>query len=142
MATLQQMQALLDGPALVPPPGIKPNFVNPENQTRYFVLTIVLTVTVSTFALLMRVYTKTCLIRKVGWEDCTLYLASNHDGDPDCCRYIDFGVLPVHRLLHSYLSIDQGWGRRTSMGSTAQSLELHTLCKSSNQVNAKLPNVH
>ena len=72
MATTQQMQVLLDGPAMVPPSGIEPNFANPENETRYFVLTVVLTIAVSTFAFLMRVYTKTCLIRKVGWEDCML----------------------------------------------------------------------
>ena len=72
MATPQQMQALLDGPAMVPPSGIEPNFANPENKTGYFVLTVVLTVTISTLAFLMRVYTKTCLIRKVGWEDCML----------------------------------------------------------------------
>ncbi|KAG7001877.1 hypothetical protein G7Y79_00030g064100 [Physcia stellaris] len=68
------MQVLLDGPAMVPPSGIEPNFVNPENETRYFVLTVVLTITVSTFAFLMRVYTKTFLIRKAGWEDYTLIL--------------------------------------------------------------------
>ena len=73
MATPQQIQALLDGPAMAPPSGIEPDFVNPENLTRYFVLTVVLTVMVSTLAFLMRVYTKTCLIRKVGWEDCMLY---------------------------------------------------------------------
>ena len=105
-------------------------------------LTVVLTMTVSTFALLMRVYTKTCLIRKVGLEDCMLYFVSNHDRDPDCCRYTDFGVLLVYRVLRSYVSNNQGWGRCTSMGSTAQSLDLRTLCKSSNDVNAKLPNIH
>ena len=122
------MQALLDGPAMVPPSGVEPNFVNPENKTRYFVLTVVLTMTVSTFAFLMRGYTKTCLIRKVGWEDCMLYLVSKFDKDPDCCRYTGFGVPLVYRLLRSYVSVNQGWRRRTSMGYTTQSLDPYTLC--------------
>ena len=71
MATPQQRNDLLNGPAAAPPSGIAPNFVNPENNYVYFVLTIVLTVTISTLALLMRIYTKNFIIRKVGWEDCT-----------------------------------------------------------------------
>ena len=142
MATPQQMQALLDGPAMVPPSGIEPNFVNPENKTRYFVLTVVLTMVVSTSAFLMRVYTKTRLIRKVGWEDCMLCFTLYFDKDPDHCRYTDFGVSLVHRLLRSYISINQGWGRRTSMGYTTQSLDPHTLRTSSNDYDAKLPNIH
>ena len=51
----------------------EPNFVDPENKTNYFILTVVLTMIVSTLAFLMRVYTKACIIRKVGWEDCTPY---------------------------------------------------------------------
>ena len=33
-------------------------------------LTVVLAVTISTLALLMRMYTKVRIICKVGWEDC------------------------------------------------------------------------
>ncbi len=70
MANTQQLQALLNGPAMAPPPAVEPNFVNPKNEFVYFVLTIVLTVTISTLALLVRMYTKISIIRKVGWEDC------------------------------------------------------------------------
>lgn len=76
METSRHMQALLSGPAKAPPLGIKPNFDNPQNQSANFVLTIVLTVTISTFALLIRMYTKIRIIRKVGWEDCTTIFLS------------------------------------------------------------------
>ncbi|KAL8724487.1 MAG: hypothetical protein Q9166_007921 [cf. Caloplaca sp. 2 TL-2023] len=74
MASQVQAQALLDGPAMAPPTGMKPNFTSPEDHHKLFVWTIVLTITVSTLALLMRMYTKIKIIRKVGWEDYTSIL--------------------------------------------------------------------
>lgn len=70
MVNSQQVQMILRGPAMAPPPGIEPNFVDPQSLYQYHVLTIVLTVAISTLALVMRIYTKRCIIRKVGAEDC------------------------------------------------------------------------
>lgn len=56
-------------PALELPPGIQPNFVNPEN--RGFVFVSVGTILFSLMALfyLVRIYTKILIIRKAGWDD-------------------------------------------------------------------------
>lgn len=77
MGTSQQTKALLEGPAAASPPGVESNFVDPENLSRYFVLTSVLAVAISTLATLMRMYTKIWIIQKVGWEDCTINSLSN-----------------------------------------------------------------
>ena len=57
-------------PALQPPAGIKSNFVNPED--RGYILDTVSTIL---FCLMVcffvnRVYTKLCIVRKAGWDDC------------------------------------------------------------------------
>ena len=70
MATDTVIPLLSNIPALAPPAGVVPNFVNPENQnvTIYVVLTISISVTM--LAVMTRIYTKAYIIRKIGWEDC------------------------------------------------------------------------
>lgn len=70
MTSQQHNQTLFDGPAMKPPTGVKPDFNHPANKQGYFILTFVLTVAVSTLAIIIRMYTKVRIIRKVGWEDC------------------------------------------------------------------------
>lgn len=65
-----KIQAKLNGPAMVPPPGITPNFVNPPNLNHIVVLTLVLCMVFSTLAVVMRMYTKLFIIRKTAFEDC------------------------------------------------------------------------
>lgn len=64
------LQEILDGPSLMPPPGVQPNFVNPSNiNTACFViLTIALFGT--TFAICVRMYTNWFILRSFNWEDC------------------------------------------------------------------------
>ncbi|KAF6238584.1 hypothetical protein HO173_003089 [Letharia columbiana] len=61
-------------PALQPPAGVQPNFVNPEDRGYILnsVATVLLCLMVSLFA--NRVYTKLFIIRKMGWDDlsCTI----------------------------------------------------------------------
>lgn len=61
-------------PALQPPAGVQPNFVNPEDRgyISNSVATVLLCLMVSLFA--NRVYTKLFIIRKMGWDDlsCTI----------------------------------------------------------------------
>ena len=70
MATNAEFQMKLDGPALAPPPGVRPNFVNPENLHAVIIAIVTLCVSISTFFFWMRMYTKLFIFRKTGWEDC------------------------------------------------------------------------
>ena len=68
--TAAQLQALLNGPAGPPPPGVTPNFVNPPNHTTLAIAVMTVGLTASTLVLLMRIYTKVYLIRSLALEDC------------------------------------------------------------------------
>ena len=62
-------EAFLDLPALPPPPGITPNFVNPPNlrAPAWSALQLVL----ATIAVAVRLYTKRFIVRRMLAEDCT-----------------------------------------------------------------------
>ena len=70
--TPDQVQALLDGPAGTPPPGMKPNFVDPPSLFTPIIVTLALTLFISTSALAMRIYTKLRIIKAWHLEDCIL----------------------------------------------------------------------
>ena len=56
-------------PGLEPPPGVKSNFVDPENRGP--ILIIICTILMS-FALILyanRIYVKTYIIRRITWDD-------------------------------------------------------------------------
>ena len=64
-------QTLLNGPAGLPPAGVLPNFENPpQNLASVFRVTAALALSFATVAVVIRVYTKRCLIRSMGYEDC------------------------------------------------------------------------
>ena len=64
-------QALLNGPAGLPPAGVLPNFENPpRNLASIFHATAALTLSFATVAVVIRTYTKRCLLRSMGYEDC------------------------------------------------------------------------
>ena len=67
-----KMQALLNGPAGVPPLGTVPNFENPANLEYITNPVLVLCLTVATIAVILRTYTRFFLIRSASLEDCTL----------------------------------------------------------------------
>ncbi|MCJ1262840.1 hypothetical protein MMC22_002710 [Lobaria immixta] len=69
-----EIQKLLNGPALTPPPGVIPNFVNPDNVFVGYVVTVVLCVSTSTLVFWMRMYTKIYILQQTGWEDYTALL--------------------------------------------------------------------
>lgn len=62
----------LNSPALPPPSGEEPNFVNPPNLNVLFYVVDVGCILISAVVLAIRLYTKACIIRKVVLEDCTL----------------------------------------------------------------------
>lgn len=67
-----KMEAILNGPAGTPPPGILPNFDDPSNQDIWVILTLTLAVTFATLAVWIRMYTKKFIIRSLTYEDCRL----------------------------------------------------------------------
>ena len=69
--TPAQLQALLDGPAVSPPPGVIPNFVDPPSLYPQIIVTLVLTLSIATLAVIIRVYTKLHVIKAWHLEDCT-----------------------------------------------------------------------
>lgn len=65
------IDAILDGPAMAPPPGVKPNFEHPENLSHPELAWLQLIV--ATAVVVMRVYTKLGVVRKMLAEDCESY---------------------------------------------------------------------
>jgi len=68
--TPEQLQRLLNGPASAPPAGVLPNFNAPSDLNKLFIATLILCISFSTSAILLRTYTKIFLIRSVAYEDC------------------------------------------------------------------------
>lgn len=64
------VEAKLNGPAMHPPPGVEPNFVDPPNLEHIFILVLTLCVSFSAIAVFLRMYTKLFILRKVAFEDC------------------------------------------------------------------------
>lgn len=62
-------------PALTPPPGVTPNFVNPYSQGRAIFITTGICVGFVTPAVTIRVFTKAYVIKRVNLEDCKLKVA-------------------------------------------------------------------
>lgn len=53
-----------------PPPGVTPNFINPESQGHLVVIVAAITLTFAVLAVLMRIYTRALIVRRLGWDDC------------------------------------------------------------------------
>ena len=54
-----------------PPPGVLPNFVDPESQQFLNVVTQSICLPVATILVVLRIYVKARVLRKLGWEDLT-----------------------------------------------------------------------
>ena len=63
-------QALLEGPAGLPPKGTTPNFANPPNLEAIFDATLALCLIAAAFVVFIRLYTKVFVIRSTACEDC------------------------------------------------------------------------
>ena len=69
-----ELQAFLDGPAGTPPAGILPNFHDPPNLDLIVIFTLAICVAATTFAVVIRMYTKKYLIRSWAFEDCETFI--------------------------------------------------------------------
>ena len=56
-------------PALAPPPGIEPNFVNPPSKGQTLIIFGSLILGLMLLFVGMRIYAKRCIIRQFSWDD-------------------------------------------------------------------------
>lgn len=75
-AMLADTSSLRQYPAGEPPPGISPDFLNPENQGPILVAVGGLMISFMIPLLINRIYTKTCIVRKFAWDDLTVSLSA------------------------------------------------------------------
>ena len=69
MATPAELAALQNYPLQPPPPGHVSNFDNPESRGSAIVALCSVFLGVMWPILLLRLYSKMCVIRKFGWDD-------------------------------------------------------------------------
>ena len=62
--------SILDEPALEPPSGVTPNFVDPPSLQNLYLTAAIPLLVVTSLAITARIYTKSVIIRKWMPEDC------------------------------------------------------------------------
>ena len=62
-------------PGLRPPPGVTPDFVNPEKYQNTIIATLVICLTVATIFTALLLYVKVFVIKSTALEDCEYRLA-------------------------------------------------------------------
>ncbi|KAF2798816.1 hypothetical protein K505DRAFT_357199 [Melanomma pulvis-pyrius CBS 109.77] len=67
-----EIQAFFEGPALKPPPGVKPNFANPEDLSDKFIIMCTVCAIITGLFVGMRFYTRYMLAKKIILEDVIL----------------------------------------------------------------------
>lgn len=63
------MDAILNGPAMAPPPGETSNFSNPPNENPMAIGVLVTMIVISTICVLVRLYARCYLLRKIQAEE-------------------------------------------------------------------------
>ena len=63
-------QVILDGPGMLPPTGVTPNFVNPPNHNRAAIAVAVVCLVFVSAATLSRIYSRVFITKKVELQDC------------------------------------------------------------------------
>lgn len=67
-----QQEAILNGPALAPPPGVIPNLDNPPNSNTLALAVGISCICVSTIAVVLGTYSKLRLMKNLHIEDCKI----------------------------------------------------------------------
>ncbi|KAH8434487.1 uncharacterized protein LDX57_012132 [Aspergillus melleus] len=70
----EEREALLKGPAATPPPGLQSNLTDPPNQKTASYTIIIFFGLLATFALIVRIYTRAFILRRVKVADYSLIL--------------------------------------------------------------------
>lgn len=68
--TPEQLQTLLNGPALGPPTGVLPNFTNPPNENTLGYALLIACASLCAIMVGIRVYAKAVCLKKMDIEDC------------------------------------------------------------------------
>ena len=87
------LRTLLEGPAASPPAGVVPDFDDTANLDIYVALSIPLCIAFATVAVILRMYTKTFILRVLAWEDCGFYFLSYDVAAFAYCYRLDVIVL-------------------------------------------------
>lgn len=70
----EELHAILDAPAMAPPSGVIPNFIDPPNLQHRVIVALTLCITLSTLTVILRICTKFFIVRKTTIDDCILIL--------------------------------------------------------------------
>lgn len=65
----EELQRIMEGPAMRPPPGVIPNFTDPEDSNKKITILCAVAAVIGTPFVCIRLYTRWALIRKVVFED-------------------------------------------------------------------------
>ena len=57
-------------PGLQPPPGVTPNFVNPENYQNTLIAALTIFLPIATIITAAKLYTGAFIVKSIAWEDC------------------------------------------------------------------------
>ena len=57
-------------PGLQPPPGVVPNFINPESYQSTIIATLTVCLATATLFTILRLYSKVFVIKSIALEDC------------------------------------------------------------------------
>lgn len=74
--TAEQLQALLNSPALEAPPGESPNLIDPPNKLLQSRVDYVVCLVIATLVLISRLYTKVRVIKIVSAPDCKVFMSN------------------------------------------------------------------
>lgn len=61
---------LTHAPSLAPPPGIVSDFEHPDSLVHAVLATNIIAVTLMSFSVGLRLFTRTFVSRNLGWDDC------------------------------------------------------------------------
>ncbi|KAH6699861.1 hypothetical protein BKA61DRAFT_561976 [Leptodontidium sp. MPI-SDFR-AT-0119] len=78
-----------------PPPGVTPNFKNPENHTHDLIVACIICQLLSTSAILLRLYTRYVITKVVGIEDLSSYGLGIHVWDVPLTYYSNLSFTQV-----------------------------------------------
>lgn len=79
-------EALLQGPAATPPPGLTSNLTDPPNQRAASYFVIIFFGLLATSALVVRLYTRVIILRRVKVAECES-TARSYEYLSNCCRF-------------------------------------------------------
>lgn len=69
--SLEEFKAeLLNGPAMIPPPGVTSQFDDPPNLEQLTIAVFTICIFVATIAVVLRMWTKLLIIRQTTLDDC------------------------------------------------------------------------